>query len=439
MKYVILNHHLIRKKVSMTRIKQISLFILTLATTFTATSQLSVTGEVRPRSEAYSGNNTRLRNSGEAIGVATQQRTRLYFDYKGEEGVRLVFSPQVIHFWGQMPQAYDLLGDGTQGGNEGTFSVFEAYAEYKASDLYTLKVGRQAISYGDQRWFGALGWAATGRAHDAFVNKFTFGDVKLDVGAALSSTKHIQGVDSTAIASVRAGYKSMQFFWLTIPSGDFKIQAMATNVTGVETLTATDVTYANTATFGILPSYSNGDLAINASYYIQSGKNRSSSLLAADLTYKGLGFPVTLGADIVSGDDINSGDSETWLQPFGTNHKFYGFMDFFYVGETPSFGLNDFYIKSVGKTGEKSKIIGFVHLLSTNQDFTSPTDGAVVGGSLGTEIDLIYDLNVAKGFNFKLGYSTIFANELFEEYKSGSADEFNMWAWMQLTFKPKFM
>jgi len=407
---------------------------LTLLTYSKVIAQFSLTGEIRPRTEMYGGNNSRLINSGEDVGFATQQRSRLYFNYQDSTGLKIVFSPQLIHFWGQMPQAYDLLGDGAPGAPESNFSVFEAYAQYAVSDAWTVKVGRQAISYGDQRWFGALGWAASGRAHDAFVNKFKLGDLSADVGIAFNRTKHYQGVDSLAIQNIRAGYKNMQYLWLTYPVGDFKIQGMVTNVQRASTNTSTELDLASRTTFGLLPSYATGDFAINASAYWQTADGLSSSLYAFDLTYKGLGLPVTLGADMVSGDDLTTTDSETWQQPFGTNHKFYGFMDFFYVGETPSFGLNDIYAKAVVKMGGSSKLIIMPHIFTTNQDIANDE-----GGYLGTELDLVYNLNVSKGFNFKLGYSTLFADSLFEEFKGGSSDEFNHWAWLQLTFKPKFL
>lgn len=409
-------------------------------------AQFSLTGEIRPRTELYDGNNTSLAQPDNEPGIATQQRTRLYFTYKDTTGLKIVFSPQVVNFWGQDPQFLDLLGDNAPNGEaEGTFSVFEAYAEYQASDWYTLKVGRQAISYADQRWFGALGWAATGRAHNAFVNKLSLGKIKVDIGVALNQTKHTNDVETAAIGAVRAGYKSLQYLWATIPTGEnFKVQAMATNEVLTTSLTADEVDYGSRTTFGILPSYKTGDFAINASAYWQNGLGTSSgaSLYALDITYKGAGFPLTLGADIVSGDDPETADDEAWAQPFGTNHKFYGLMDFFYVGPGEAVGLNDFYAKAVIKTGQKSKLVVMPHLLATNQDIQN-LDGELEGGSYGTEIDLVYDLNVSKGFNFKLGYSTLFASDLLKAYKGGAAagdaESFNQWAWMQLTFKPKFL
>ena len=413
--------------------------------TYKASAQFSLSGEIRPRTELYDGNNTTLAQPDNDPGVATQQRSRLYFSYKDSTGLKIVFSPQVVHFWGQDPQFLDLLGDNAPNGEaEGIFSVYEAYAEYAANNWYTLKVGRQAISYADQRWFGGLGWAATGRAHNAFVNKFTFGDVKIDAGIALNQTRHTNDVDSAAIASIRAGYKSLQYVWATIPAGEsFKLQAMITNEVLTTSLSAGEVDYDNRTTVGILPSYKSGDIAINASAYFQNGvgSNTGASLYALDITYKGAGVPITLGADIVSGDDPTTSDNEAWRQPFGTNHKFYGYMDFFYVGDFPV-GLNDIYAKAVFKTGKKSKLIVMPHLLSTNQDILN-LEGELEGGSFGTEIDLVYNLDVSKGFNFKFGYSTLFASDLMKSFKGGpagaDAESVNQWAWLQLTFKPKFL
>jgi len=406
-------------------------------------AQFSLTGEIRPRTELYDGANSQLAAPDNNPGIATQQRSRLYFSYKDTTGLKIVFSPQVVNFWGQDPQFVDLFGDNSPNGEaEATFSVFEAYAEYAANDWYTLKVGRQAISYADQRWFGALGWAAAGRAHNAFVNKLTFDKVKVDVGIALNQTAHTNDTDVDAIGNIRAGYKSLQYVWATIPASDnFKVQAMITNEVLTTDLTGGEADYGNRTTFGILPSFTSGDVAINASAYWQDGlgANSGAYLYAFDVTYKGAGIPITLGADIVSGNDPDSDENEAWAQPFGTNHKFYGLMDFFYVGGGEAVGLNDFYLKGVIKTGAKSKLIVSPHLLATNQDILN-LEGELEGGSYGTEIDLIYDLNVSKGFNFKFGYSTLFASDLMKAYK-GNADseDFNQWAWMQLTFKPKFL
>ena len=400
-------------------------------------AQMSLKGEVRPRTELYNGNNTGLASKDQRFGVATQQRSRLYFGYDSDN-LKIMFSPQFIHFWGQKPQAFDLLGDGAPTGPEPNFTIFEAYAQYKFSDMYSLKTGRQAISYGDERWFGALGWAASGRAHDAFVNKLSFGDVKLDVGLALNQTKHVNAYDSAANANIRAGYKSLQYAWLTAPLGDLTIDAMITNYIPVSALKGSP-DYKNVTTFAILPTFKTEDLIVNASVYGQLNEANAGYgyLVATDVTYKGAGIPLTFGLDVVSGAASDDKASNSWLQPFGTNHKFYGFMDFFYVGENVKGdkGLTDIYAKAVIKTGEKTKFIVMPHLMKS----TLAPEGIESDGFYGTEIDLVYSYQVAADVNFTFGYSKMFATSYMETLYKGDKGAGNQWAWMQLTFAPKFL
>lgn len=408
-------------------------------------AQMSLTGEIRPRTELYNGANSGLASEDARASVATQQRSRLYFSYSSDD-LKIVFTPQLVHFWGQMPQAYDLLGSGAPStAGPSTFSVYEAYAQYKVSDSYTLKAGRQAISYKDQRWFGALGWAASGRAHDAFVNKFSFGDIKLDVGAALNQTRHENDFNLARQAEIRTGYKSLQYLWLTAPLGDLSIDATITNVTPVAAAidSSNNPQYkSNLTTIGILPTYKSEDFVINASAYIQTNQANAgiAYLTAFDVTSKALGLPLTLGVDVLSGGSTTADGTNTWAQPFGTNHKFYGFQDFFYVGGSDAprqaAGLTDIYAKAVVKAGEKSKLIVMPHIFKS----TLVSDSDASDGFLGTELDLIYNLNVSSDFNFKLGYSAYFTTQHMENL-SGSTDAASVqnWAWMQLTFKPKFL
>ncbi len=423
----------------MKKIYLIATYVLLVAQAY---GQFDLTGEVRPRTELYNGNNNAKTTGANTPGLATQQRTRLTFTYQGDgdfENVKIVFSPQLVSFWGQMPQAYDLLGDGAPGAPEPNFSVFEAYAQYQFSELFELKFGRQAISYGDQRWFGALGWAASGRSHDAFVGKFNLGEgTFLDVGAALNQTRHTND-PNLELQNIRAGYKSLQYAWFETKLGSVKLPMMVTNVTNQDTddTGQFDGTHTNTTTLGVMPTIKASDkLTFDGSAYYQfSGDDLSAYLFSISATLKTGGLPLTLGADIVSGTEAENATAEnTWLQPFGTNHKFYGLMDFFYVGETRKEGLNNFYLKTAAKTGEKSKLIAQVHHFMSNQEYAS-AENAELTNAIGTEIDLIYNLNISKAFNAKLGYSQFFASEDFGVIPN---DDFNNWVWLQLTMKASF-
>ena len=379
-------------------------------------------GEIRPRTELYNGTNSSLSADGADANIATQQRSRLYFTYVSPEGLTVKFTPQYINWWGGSTQT-----------NGGTLSVFEAWASYKFSESATFKFGRQPISYGDQRFFGALGWAAPGRAFDAAVGKFTLGKAKLDVGLTYNQVGH----SNDHVPNFADNHKSLQYAWLDAPlsDGGSKLSFMIANV------------WQNPSaytTIGAIPTIKAGGVTLDFSAYMQfgefAGNDISAYLLSAAASFKAGSLPLTIGMDIVSGDDESTPENEGWKQQFGTNHKFYGFMDFFYVGEQPSMGLNDIFLKTKFKLGEKSSLLAHLHMLSANAEFTDEVSstGTTSSGYLGTEIDLVYAVKVAPDFTINLGYSQLIASDSFEMYKPGDAGSMNSWMWLQLTAKPTF-
>ena len=66
---------------------------------------------------------------------------------------------------------------------------------------------------------------------------------------------------------------------------------------------------------------------------------------------------------------------------YGTNHKFYGFMDYFYVGnghggtDAASAGLIDIYLKTAFKTGEKSSLAAHLHHFLSAEERVNATSG----------------------------------------------------------------
>jgi hypothetical protein len=58
---------------------------------------------------------------------------------------------------------------------------------------------------------------------------------------------------------------------------------------------------------------------------------------------------------------------------------------------------------------------------------------------LGTEIDLVYTLAIAKDIKMNIGYSQMFGTETMEAVKGGGdKSAFNNWAWAMIAFKPQF-
>jgi len=159
---------------------------------------------------------------------------------------------------------------------------------------------------------------------------------------------------------------------------------------------------------------------------------------SANLGYKiSDAFSAGLGYEYLSGKDQNDTDAEikSFAPLFGTNHKFNGWMDYFYVGNhAESVGLTDISATlSYKKDKFSAKLIP--HIFSAAADIY---DGSQkMDNNLGTEIDLVFGYKIASDIMLNAGYSKMFATDSMEALKGGDKDENNSWAWLMFTFKPK--
>jgi hypothetical protein len=111
-------------------------------------------------------------------------------------------------------------------------------------------------------------------------------------------------------------------------------------------------------------------------------------------------------------------------------------MDYFYVGNGHNtVGLSNPFLKSSFKLNETSNLIAHLHYFQSAVDLLN-TDGSSAEAYLGTELDLVYNLQVAEAINLKIGLSALKGSSSMELIKAGSADNMNVWAWSMLTFKP---
>lgn len=161
-------------------------------------------------------------------------------------------------------------------------------------------------------------------------------------------------------------------------------------------------------------------------------------LLGLDANYKATD-KVSFGAgiELISGDDATTSDkTEAFLPTFGTNHKFNGFMDYFYVANhINTIGLIDIHASANIKLNKSSSLMAKVLNFSGEQALASGEK------SLGTEIDLVYKKKF-NGFSLVAGYSQMFASDGMYELKGiteSNASNTQNWAWLMLVIKPKFI
>ena len=182
----------------------------------------------------------------------------------------------------------------------------------------------------------------------------------------------------------------------------------------------------------------------NVSVYLQTGKIAETKLsaynFALNLGYKlSDEFTVGLGGEYLSGTDMDETDGKlhSFTPWFGTNHKFNGFMDYFYVGNhSNSVGLLDINANLKYKSGKFSMAL-MPHIFNSAANIIDGA-GASADNYLGTEIDFTIGYKLSKNIMFNAGYSQLFASDSMEILKGGDSDHGQNWGWAMLTFKPKF-
>jgi len=409
-------------------------------------NEFTLSAQLRPRFE-YRNGAYRPLVEGESPAILTNNRTRLNFDYKHTDRLHLYISLQNVNVWGQAQQIQAV--DRTGG-----MSVFEAYAEFPLVNTLSAKVGRQMIVLDDDRIFGSLDWHPAGRSHDAVNLNWTPSEkwtlrgffAYNQSGSTTTPTLNVNtpsgqnftpgwGQDYQHLQALHAHYSISEAHQLSLLFANL----------GYRTDDSAD---QNMQTFGAHYTGKSNQLSYGASAYLQTGKNaggteKSAYMFAVNAGYKFSPiFGLTAGVDYLSGnasDDTSGKDKK--FNPFsGTNHKFYGFMDYYYVGApgsnaAPSAGLLNPYLTANVRTGEKSNLSATFH-------YFAPAAKFEVGGkkhsSYGSEIDLVYNLKVQPFIGLQVGYSTYFANDGTKALK-GTANQrgYQDWFWCSLNINPK--
>jgi len=399
--------------------------VVLLLVTIQSYAQFTFSGELRPRAEYRNGYKT-LKADGADAALFVSQRTRLNTQFIAEDYTFFI-SFQDVRVWGDVPQ----LNTADKNG----LSVHEAWGQVKFNPNFAVKLGRQEIVYDDSRMFGDVGWTQQARSHDAAIFKFGNEKFKLDLGVAYNQeAENLFG----NLYTVAGNYKALQYAWFHKDWRNFNASFLFLN-NGLQNIAAEEIRYSQT--FGTHLKYKVNDaLSLNANAYLQSGKDILDNDLSAYLVGLDLGYKASAKLNLGLGFEIQSGNDNATIEnenkaftPFyGTNHKFNGFMDYFYVGNhANSVGLVDVFAEIGTKLGEKSSLTAYLHNFSAQAEI-----GQGIEKQLGTEIDLVYSHKLNKDVIIGAGYSQMFASEGLEVLKSNADGNGNNWAWLMLTIKP---
>ena len=405
--------------------KSIFTGILCLFLVSQAKAQFSLSGEFRPRTE-YSHGYSTLAAEDQKSSLFTSQRTRLNFDYKMDL-LKVGLVLQDVRIWGNQAQ---------QVSNEDfATSVHQAWAEMNLSKNLTLKAGRQELNYDDARILGNGGWNQQGRSHDVALLKYA---QKLNVHFGIAH--HENANRKNNLYDGPDAYKDLQFLWINRKTETFNVSLLFLN-NGKPVMVGTEQKTKYSQTFGTHVEVPVDKVNFAGHLYFQTGedganKSLNTYNLMAEATYQvSENSQLLLGYEILSGSDYNQTEKNNSFNPlYGTNHKFNGFMDYFYVGNhLNNVGLSDGYVKFTTRKN-KTTFNADVHFFSSAAIISESADNY-----LGTELDLTLSQTLNPATKISFGYSQMFGSESLEILKSGSKSAFNNWAYVMISVTPKFL
>jgi hypothetical protein len=392
------------------------------------TAQLTVDVDMRSRAEYRHGFSTLIPTDTDPA-FFVQQRTRLKTGFKSEK-VEVFLSIQDIRVWGDVAQLNSSDVNG--------FSVHEAWAKVPLGKGFAAKVGRQEVALDDHRILGNVDWAMQARSHDMIGFTFDKGNFKSKLGAAFNQDG--VGLSGNTLTNPKT-YKTMQFLWLNHKINEFKISVLVLN-NGVQYIhdsipERNEVRFSQTV--GTHLEWKKGILNIAANGYFQTGEDRSGTDIEAFLAGLEIGlkkenWAIALGGELQSGNKLNDANTNTSFTPlYGTNHKFNGHLDYFYVGNhVGNAGLQDLYLKLKGNLGKKASVTLMYHNFSTAQTFAVDESSY-----LGDEIDLMATFKVNSDVIIKAGYSHMLQQKGMKLLKGVDNNEVNNWGWVMLVIKPR--
>jgi len=401
--------------------------------------QFVLSGELRPRAEFRHGYKT-LASTDIDPAAFVSQRTRLNFAYN-DKNLKFKLSFQDIRVWGSTAQLN--LTDNF-------YSVHEAWGELKLNSIISFRLGRQELVYDDSRFLGNVGWAQQSRSHDLALFKYERGgSSKMHIGLAINQDKE-QLFNNFYMN--KKNYKNMQFLWVHQDIGNHGISFLALN-NGIQyndSVAGASVKYSQT--LGTFINLKKNKFLFNGSGYYQMGtdgadKKLSAYMLGVDISYKlvrninlALGYQLLSGTDESDLNNPDFGNNMSFTPLYGTNHKFNGHMDYFFVGNHTNYvGLQDIFFKFNYVSG-KVTFTAFVHHFSTASEVLDPENaGEVMPKYLGLEGDFSIGYKLAKNVNIAAGYSQMFGTETMELIKGGDMNESSNWGWLMITFTPEFL
>ena len=367
-------------------------------------------------------------------------RTRLGLKYEGQ-GISSRLTAQHSGTWG------------SQGG--GTLGIYEAWVQLQSRQGLFVRVGRQNLSYDDQRIFGSDDFSMTGMSHDVLKAGFEGNGHKFHVFAAFNQNGENTSGGGTYFSGGYQPYKAMESAWYHY---DFKRIPMGASLLFLNLgMQGGEKGEDNARTWqqqlaGTYLSFKPKGWSFEGAFYYQMGKQEDGVPIRAFMgSTKAVYSPGIYS--LYAGYDYLSGDKFFALPPngaigmalhdtirgfnaiYGSHHDFYGAMDFFYLDSfvgnfTP--GLQTLYVGGNINPIKKLNIDLSYHYYAITTNLER-IPSKTLGHDLEIKASYAFsdDIRLSAGYSFLIGTDTMATLQQLDERRRMS------WGWLMLSITPK--
>jgi hypothetical protein len=337
-------------------------------------------------------------------------------------------------------------------------SVYEAWAKLTAKNGLFAQLGRLALRYDDERIIGPDDWSVAALTHDAL--RLSYEGHGHKVHAILAYNQNMRVLEESGSYYVPGSrpYKTMHTLWYHYDVHKFPLSAsllfmnigMQGGVVGGIGDNAPRTEYQQL--LGGYLKFAPKHFSVEGSYYRQMGKQEEGMDIKAWMASGKVSwqpkdiYSVEAGYDYLSGDDhfavprpgqmgITRHTEMCGFSPvYGSHHKFYGAMDFFYIstyvnGFSP--GLQNLYGGVNFSPLKNLSLTGRYHYMAITADLNN------IDKTLGHVIELEGSYQLARDISLSAGFSYMTGTETMERLKRASGDGSLRWAWLSLNITPR--
>ena len=397
-------------------------------------NEFSMSMQIRPRAE-YRNGALYPRFEGETPTSFINNRARLSMNYKRSD-LELKMSAQHVGVWGQDPQI----------DKNGRFVLNEAWAKLNFGEGFFAQLGRQTLVYDDERILGGLDWNVAGRYHDALKLGYAHQNNEVHLIFAFNQNDENRTAGGTYYRDGAQPYKNMQTVWYHYKAegAPFGASLLFMNL-GLETGDkATETSHTRyLQTMGTYLTYKKKDWDLNGAFYYQTGKNKTARKVSAFMGSVTAAYTFNrkwggvLGFDYLSGNKEKEGKFKAFDPLYGTHHKFYGSMDYFYASafnEGIAPGLMDARIGIRLRASTKVDMELNYHYFATAVDLDVNED---LNKYLGSEVDYQINWSIMKDVKLSAGYSFMRGTKTMDYVKGGNHKSWQDWGWISLNINPR--